>query len=60
VGAHETVRDGLRAFIGATKADELMITAQIHDHAARRRSYEIVAAVRDGLAAPRAALGVGK
>ncbi len=60
VGGHETVRDGLRAFIGATKADELMITAQIHDHAARRRSYEIVAAVRDGLAAPRAALGVGK
>jgi len=35
-----------------------MITAQIHDHAARRRSYEIVAAVRDGLAsrAPRLAL----
>jgi luciferase family oxidoreductase group 1 len=59
VGGPETVRDGLRTFIDATKADELMITAQIYDHAARRRSYEIVAAVRDGLA-PCAALGVGK
>jgi hypothetical protein len=26
-----------------TRADELMVTAQIYDHAARRRSYEIVA-----------------
>jgi luciferase family oxidoreductase group 1 len=52
VGAPDSVRAGLQAFIAATRADELMITAQIHDHAARRRSYEIVANLRDGLVAP--------
>ena len=31
------------AFIERTRADELMITAQIFDHAARLRSYEIAA-----------------
>jgi luciferase family oxidoreductase group 1 len=52
VGARDAVRDGLQAFIRATGADELMITAQIFDHQARRRSYEIVAAVREELAGP--------
>jgi hypothetical protein len=37
------VRDALAAFVERTKADELMITAQIFDHAARLRSYEITA-----------------
>jgi luciferase family oxidoreductase group 1 len=49
VGAAEDVGQGLRRFIAATGVDELMITAQIHDHAARRRSYEIVAEVREKL-----------
>ena len=49
VGDQDQVRKGLQEFIGATRADELMITAQIHDHAARRRSYEIVATVREQL-----------
>ncbi|HEX6106774.1 MAG TPA: LLM class flavin-dependent oxidoreductase [Gemmatimonadales bacterium] len=44
VGAPETVRHGLTAFAERTGADELMLTSQIHDHAARLRSYEIVAA----------------
>jgi alkanesulfonate monooxygenase SsuD/methylene tetrahydromethanopterin reductase-like flavin-dependent oxidoreductase (luciferase family) len=43
VGSPETVRRGLEAWIDATKADELILTAQIHDHAARLRSFEIVA-----------------
>ncbi len=46
VGGPDTVRRGLQQFIHATGADELMITAQIYDHAARRRSYEIVAGLR--------------
>jgi hypothetical protein len=29
--------------ITATKADELMVTTMIHDHAARRHSYELLA-----------------
>ena len=51
VGARETVRAGLQAFIARTGADELIITSQIFDHAARLRSYEITAALRDGLTA---------
>jgi alkanesulfonate monooxygenase SsuD/methylene tetrahydromethanopterin reductase-like flavin-dependent oxidoreductase (luciferase family) len=45
VGGPETVRDGLRAIVASTGADELMITAQIYDHAARKRSFEILADV---------------
>jgi luciferase family oxidoreductase group 1 len=51
VGDPDTVRRGLQQFIDATGADELMITAQIYDHAARKRSYEIVAGLREGIAA---------
>ena len=43
IGGPETVRRDLDAFIAKTGADELMITSHIHDHAARLRSYEIVA-----------------
>jgi len=51
VGAPETVRRGLADFIARTGADELMITGQIFDHAARLRSFEIAAAARRELAA---------
>ena len=50
IGAPSTVRDALRAFIARTEADELMITAHIFAHAARLRSFEIAAQVRDTLA----------
>ena len=43
VGSPGTVADGLRAFVERTGADELMVTSQIFDHAARLRSYEIAA-----------------
>jgi luciferase family oxidoreductase group 1 len=43
VGGPDTVRDGLRAFAASTGADELMVTAQIFDHAARKRSFTILA-----------------
>ena len=49
VGAPQVVREQLRAFISMTRADELMVTAQIYDHAARRRSYELVAEARNAL-----------
>jgi len=29
--------------IEATKADELMVTTMVYDHAARRHSYELLA-----------------
>jgi luciferase family oxidoreductase group 1 len=47
VGSPETVRAGLEAFAELTRADELMLTSQIHDHAARLRSFEIVAHSRE-------------
>ncbi len=50
VGGPGAVRDGLRAFAARTGADELMVTAQIHDHAARVRSYELLAEARESLA----------
>ena len=49
IGSPPTVREGLRAFIERTGADELMITSQMFDHAARLRSYEITGAVRKDL-----------
>jgi luciferase family oxidoreductase group 1 len=45
VGSPETVGSGLERFVAKTRADEVMVTAQIYDHAARVRSYEIVADV---------------
>ena len=45
VGSPDKVRAGVEAFIARTGADELMVTAQIYDHAKRRRSYEILAEV---------------
>ncbi|ACC70977.1 luciferase family protein [Paraburkholderia phymatum STM815] len=50
IGDRDTVRDGLRTIIDQTGASELMLTAQIYDHAARLRSFEIGARVRDELA----------
>ncbi len=47
VGGPETVRRGLEDLIARTGADELMVTANIFDHERRKRSFEIVAAVRD-------------
>jgi alkanesulfonate monooxygenase SsuD/methylene tetrahydromethanopterin reductase-like flavin-dependent oxidoreductase (luciferase family) len=49
VGSPETVRQGIDAFARRTGADELMVTAQIFDHAARVRSFEILADVHKSL-----------
>ena len=49
VGSPEKVRAGLKRFIDLTAADEVMIAGQIHDHAARVRSFEIVAEAMKGL-----------
>ena len=47
VGSAETVRAGIEAFVKRTGIDELLVTAAIHDQAARLRSFEIVAQVRE-------------
>lgn len=51
IGGPDTVREGLRAFIARTGADELMVATQIWDHAERVHSFEVLAAARDALAA---------
>ncbi|QDV36355.1 LLM class flavin-dependent oxidoreductase [Tautonia plasticadhaerens] len=45
VGSPDSIRRSLGVIVEATKADELMLTGQIFDHAARLRSFEIVARV---------------
>jgi luciferase family oxidoreductase group 1 len=43
IGSGDTVTREMEAFVRRTGADELIVTSQIFDHAARLRSYEIVA-----------------
>jgi luciferase family oxidoreductase group 1 len=46
VGGADTVKDGIGAFIARHKPDELLITANVFEHEARRHSFEIVSAMR--------------
>jgi luciferase family oxidoreductase group 1 len=48
VGSPETVRPALDAFVAETGADELIFASAIHDHAARLRSYELLAQLSRG------------
>jgi luciferase family oxidoreductase group 1 len=52
VGSADTVGQGLRDFVDETGADELIIASAIHDHTARRRSYEILAGLRGAIGPP--------
>ena len=52
IGSPETARRQLAEFVERTRPDELMITAQVYDHQARLRSYELLMkAVREPAAA---------
>ena len=51
VGSPDTVGQRLRAILDKTGANELMMTGQIYNHAARLRSFEIAADLRLQLAA---------
>jgi luciferase family oxidoreductase group 1 len=46
VGDRDAVRARLDDILARTGADEVMVTAQIFDHAARLRSFEILAEIR--------------
>ena len=48
-GSPETVRRELGAFLARYRPDEVIVTGQIHDHAARLRSFEIAAEVLAGM-----------
>lgn len=51
IGGPETVAERLSSLLTLTRPDEVMVAAQIHDHAARKHSYTILAEVlrRTGL-----------
>ncbi len=42
VGSPATVQKQLAAIIESTKADELILTSQLHDHEARLKSFELI------------------
>ena len=46
VGSLRYVQAGLEELIGRTQANELILVAQVFDHAARLRSYELAATLR--------------
>ena len=47
VGGPDTVRAGLRDFVQRHRPDELLLTANIFDHGARLRSFELAMAAAD-------------
>ncbi|PZO03325.1 MAG: LLM class flavin-dependent oxidoreductase [Hyphomicrobiales bacterium] len=55
IGSPETLKRNLGAFIAATQADEIMATAPIFDHAARKRSFEILASIAPDIGVAKAA-----
>ena len=52
VGSASHVQAALEEFIGRTQANELILVAQIHDHQARLRSYELAATLREQIEMP--------
>jgi luciferase family oxidoreductase group 1 len=49
VGSSSTVTRGVQSFLEMTKADELIVSGHIFDHAARKHSYELAAGIRANL-----------
>lgn len=45
VGSSTTVKAGLKTFVDRYRPDEVMATAQIFDHTARLRSFELLAGI---------------
>ena len=42
IGSPQTARRQLQEFVARTRPDELIVTAQVYDHQARLRSYELL------------------
>jgi luciferase family oxidoreductase group 1 len=52
VGSPQTVRTGLDRILAQTQADELMVVGAMYDHAARLRSFQILADIARSADAP--------
>jgi len=44
VGSPRAVRAGMQALVAETAADELIIVSDVYEHAARLKSFELIAA----------------
>ncbi len=53
VGSPETIRSGIDALVAETGADELIVVSDVYDHAARLRSFELIAEAAGAMSAPR-------
>ena len=51
-GSPRTVHAGIDALVAETGADELIIVSDVYDHAARLRSFELIAARQGGPPSP--------
>jgi len=49
IGSPVTVLNRLRELLELTRADELIVTCAVHDHAARKRSYALLAEAKAAL-----------
>ena len=47
VGSRDAVRAGIEALVAETAADELIVVSDVYDHAARLRSFELIAQAAD-------------
>jgi len=45
IGSPGTVRAGMESLLAETRADELIVVSDVYEHAARLRSFEIIASV---------------
>jgi alkanesulfonate monooxygenase SsuD/methylene tetrahydromethanopterin reductase-like flavin-dependent oxidoreductase (luciferase family) len=45
VGSADSVRAQLQSIVDQTAADELIVASAVHEHAARLRSYELLAGI---------------
>ncbi|MNP61427.1 hypothetical protein D3C76_1566080 [compost metagenome] len=48
IGSPETVRNRLEHLLAETEADEIIVAAQVYDHKARLRSYELLSELFGG------------
>jgi luciferase family oxidoreductase group 1 len=55
IGTRETLHRALRHFLERTEVDEVIVVTSVHDHAARLRSYELLADFPDGYVLERSA-----
>jgi alkanesulfonate monooxygenase SsuD/methylene tetrahydromethanopterin reductase-like flavin-dependent oxidoreductase (luciferase family) len=61
IGAPETVRAGIEQVAAEYGAEEVLILTITHDHAARRRSYELIAeAFRLGAGEPSSSVATSR